>query len=265
MSIDIIDERDKPRRFEHLTDAFRYIQKIGGKFKPEDEDRVRFWKVEYIDHSSYYETPEGFEWYKLFTTIPAMPLAFRNSDFLTVLGTAECVKDDVAKWGIHGDVAVVNDMGFYAKRFNHLVSVHAQIFPLIKAYRENFRSYEKFGYQTHTAFHGDVGLPEDSQRTADYHWRFRPIFRSSGLLAVWIGIILGYKGILTLGVPLAHTNHFYDITGESHVIKNYENFLVRIKGAVDLIVLKNVRAASGPFSEFVGEPTKEWIDKILGD
>lgn len=185
----------------------------------------------------------------------------RDSDFLTILGTSESLKDDIQSYGIYGDIAVVNDCGFYYPNFKHLISIHGALLPLIKQYRLLYRQYENNDFYTHTAIYSDAGFPIEQQNKADYIWKFRPLYRSSGLFAIWVGIALGYKTILVHGINLDPRNHFYDIE-QSKVFKQFDKLFNQVNNdlLINLIKSSNVRVSSGRFSEIIGKPTKKWIN-----
>jgi len=185
----------------------------------------------------------------------------RNSDCLTIIGTADTVFNDIKRYGVHGDVAVVNDSAFYYQKFDHFITVHGKLIPIVESYRNSFRSYEKFRYQTHSAIAKQCGLIECDQNNANYLWKFRPVYRSSGLLAIWIGIALGYKSILVHGITMEERNHFYDFN-TSPVKSQFSKLfsLINNDQIKDLLVSNNVKVSSGIFSEFIGKPTRSWIN-----
>ena len=196
----------------------------------------------------------------------------RYSDFLTVIGSANTVQDDIKKWGVHGDVACCNDTCFYYPVYNHVVAPLAQMMPIIKEYKKTCRWFEEdFPVQTHTVHHTDVSRPTyEDQLLADFKWRFRPNFKSSGLLAVWIGLALGYKAIITLGITLDARDHFFDLCENypTHIphthghFKIFDKYLTRHK-TDEWLSSFNVRAPNGNFSTWVGEPTTKWMEKYI--
>ncbi len=188
----------------------------------------------------------------------------KKHDFLTIVATAETVKDDVKKWGLHGDLMAVNDAAFYLPNYQHAVSIHGNILPLIRLYKKEFREYEDNQFITHTSHYADVGLLFDGQINADVIWKIRPIYRSSGMLAIYIGIAMGYKSILVHGVTLDERNHYYDLV-DSKVKKNFNrlNNLALNGGAIDVIKKWDVRVSSGRFSEQIGKPSEEWISQRI--
>jgi hypothetical protein len=184
----------------------------------------------------------------------------KKSRILTVIGTSETVRDDINKWGIHGDVAAINDAGFYVSDIDHFITIHGRLIPLIKKYRKDFRKYYKNDFITHTAFPEESGLEKSDQLLADFCWKFRPLYRSSGLLAIWIGFALDYDAVLAHGITMDKRLHFYDLNG-SYVIEELDNFTKMFNRlsneSIEFIKDSNIRFSSGRFDD--KRPTNQWI------
>ncbi len=198
---------------------------------------------------------ERFKICKCFKTQKSKDLLKKNKT-LTVIGTAKCVFDDIKRFGIHGDVAVVNDSAFYYPDYNYFVTVHGKLIPIIQKYRESFRGYFKSEYSIHSSVPKQCGLIPSDQLNADYIWEFEPLYKSSGLLAVWIGIALCYEKIIVHGVPLDLNGHFYDFT-ESYISNQIDNMYKNVLNNQDIINLmkeNNVKFSSGRLSELIGKP-----------
>jgi|GEM_PF-3540479 len=147
-----------------------------------------------------------------------------DKEILTVAGSAPCLQDDLDKFGIVGDLATINQAYKVLNNTQmHFVSAHMD------------KHHEPLGIR-HTI------TPRGINR-ADYFWYFNPGFISSGLLAAWIGLSIGYKKIILIGVPL---------DGRVHA-----KFLPALKRQTELF--KNVRSVSGNTKDALGEPTEDWI------
>ena len=171
----------------------------------------------------------------------------RDSNEATVLGTEKCVFSDIERFGTDGDVFAVNDAGFYVKDYKHMVSAHGNMISLVKQFRSLYRSdYGKF--TTHTALFTDIGLTEKEQLNADYQWSFSPIFYSSGILAIYIAIALGYESVKVHGIPMDDSTHFYDFNVDPPI--HYLNFYKKLNTDFtrDLFSKYNVKFSSGNFS-----------------
>jgi len=179
----------------------------------------------------------------------------RNSDFLTIIGGSENVKEDVKKWGIHGDIITVNFAGLFLNRnYDHLVSFHADVFKFIIDLRKLSITKKKFYTHTNGSINSRI---IDNKDFISYIWSFIPKPKSSGLLALWIGLALGYKKILLHGIPLDNSGRFTDIENDENRNLYYENCSKNI----DFTKFTNVRSSSGNTLKIFGEPTWSWIQK----
>lgn len=181
-------------------------------------------------------------------------------DFLTIVGSAECVRNDIGKYGYHGDIMVVNQVALYfphKKPYQHLVTEHHEfIKPLSELRRMTVYFNGINDFKTHT-FGKQV---KHNMSGVDYLWDFLPKHQSSGLLALFIGIALGYNKILLHGIPLDRTKRFHDLDpcisskfyseANERMLRN--DFLLNYKDIV--------RSSSGNTMKFFGEPTEKWIN-----
>ena len=173
----------------------------------------------------------------------------RNSDFLTIVGGSDNVKNDVKKWGIHGDIVTVNFSGLFLNRdYDHLASFHCDLFKHLINLRKLAITKKKF--YTHSRI-------TENRDFVNYIWSFVPKPKSSGLLALWIGIALGYKKILLHGIPLDNSGRFTDIENDETRNLYYEECSKNI----DFSKFINVRSSSGNSLKIFGEPTWNWIQK----
>ncbi len=185
----------------------------------------------------------------------------KNSDFLTIIGSGFCVRDDIEKWGIHGDVIVANFVGLFLERdFNHHVSFHCDLFKYTTGLRNLSIRTKKFA--THTIGNVNTRVRKNLEYI-NYIWTFSPKPRSSGLLALWIGIALGYEKILMLGIPLNKTGRFTDLINNDQKNLYYEETMKTCSDKIDFLKFNNVRSASGNTAKTFGEPTWPWIQETL--
>ncbi len=185
-------------------------------------------------------------------------------NFLTIIGSAECVKNDINRYGCHGDIMAVNHVALYfphRKPYQHLVTEHGEFIKPISELRRKtvyFKGVNDF--KTHTFYNSNYNKLSYDISCVDYIWNFFPKHMSSGILGLFIGIVLGYKKILLHGIPLDRTNRFHDID----VCLNSKFYKETNQWLIQNSIIKNykniVRSSSGNTMEFFGEPTEEWIN-----
>lgn len=187
-----------------------------------------------------------------------------NKRFLTIVGPGEDVKKGLRRWGFHGDIMVVNQVaGLFPenKPYHHLVTGHCEfIEPWVKLRRVS-RGHITFNeFKTHTSGHFGSKIKKHKDYI-DYVWNFKPSHGSSGGLAIFIGIALGYSKILLHGLPLKHGKKYYTIDPSHCSSKFYgEMFIMMMKNGM-LPKFKNIiKSSCGDTMRFFGEPTTEWID-----
>lgn len=187
----------------------------------------------------------------------------RIKDFLTIIGTSNSVFKDVERFGIHGDIAVVNDAGFYYKEYQHFVSAHGNFAELVTEYKKKFRPQEKRRFISHTA-HTYIGIAFEKKLDVDYMWKFEPGWVTSGLFAIWMGIALGYKAILTHGITFDLKNHFYDFE-EMYCPEQFDRFFIKAKNSPlkEIIEENNIKFSSGRLGDYFGIPDKRWLSQNI--
>ncbi len=187
---------------------------------------------------------------------------FKNSDFLTIVGCAECVKDDIEKFGVHGDIMAINHMAIYLELpCLHLVSLHVELIANIRFLRKLHLNNQKFhNFQTHK-----VGLLNKSvdhfEDSIDFLWKFENQPLNSGISGILIGLALGYKKILLLGMPFSTQRRFHDIVTGERKFNSYKDSLEKTVGHEIIKESNVVRSASGLTREIYGKPDKLWLQE----
>lgn len=170
-----------------------------------------------------------------------------------VLGCGRSVWSDIArirdvdKLGI---IAVNNMILHYKKRVHHGVSMHPEEPNLWRALRACYQG-EPSHVHTHSyRRHDKPGLTE-----CDYVWGTieGAMGGTSSILAVMIGLALGYDEIILAGVPLDGDGHFYDPPGVRLNMFN-SDFIAMEWLAASRHFAGRVRSMSGQTREWLGEP-----------
>lgn len=172
----------------------------------------------------------------------------RDSATCTVLGTARCVHDDVARHGVQGDVMVLSHalMG-YMGLVHHAVSMHWDKLcePLARLRgSRNVLSLHSFRVPI-TGAPSMLGAINHSWRASES--RYAP--HGTGHFGVLLALSLGYSEVRLLGVPMDAQPHFYDL-GASTTNKNFPAWLQRWALPADSAV--RIRSASGYTAEVFG-------------
>lgn len=146
----------------------------------------------------------------------------------------------------------VNDVGMYiAERIHHLVCIDFPLFGVVRARRE------LAGYNTDYVTHSWAGHEEN----ADVTWQFgKRISRNSGMAAIPMALGWGHKKVVTVGVPMDGSGHFYD-QGSGRPTAAFPNILNRTPHARPIHELRaSLRSMSGLTATAWGLPSKEWIE-----
>lgn len=139
------------------------------------------------------------------TDCPIPEIAGTFSGNLLIVGTGKCVWDDLNKvdqvFKDDCDVMVVNDMGtHYPGRFRHWYSNDDVKLPHWSAGRRDSHKYvHGEDIKFHTNYPGNHGIV----------WPFHGK-GSSGLVACFVGVALGYSSVLLAGIPFDDSGHYYD-------------------------------------------------------
>jgi hypothetical protein len=174
-----------------------------------------------------------------------------------VLATGRTVWDDLLRFdpvARKASVVAVNNMILHWKeRVHHGVSLHVEEPPLWRSLRPCY-SCDGAYVQTHTY---TSGRPSK----CDFEW---DVERSRGgtstLLAVMIGLGIGYDRIVLCGAPLDGKGHFYDPPGRDMTPEFTQDFVKNEwTDCRDSFFKGRVRSMSGWTRELLGEPDEAWL------
>jgi hypothetical protein len=173
-----------------------------------------------------------------------------------VLAGAACVWEDIRKLPAHSGVIAVNDVGaYYRHKVNHWVSYHDRcLMPL----REVRRSRQRNDPMLHAHFLEDAN-GTDVQKDV-FYWNLTYQYSTSGILAVLIGLALGYDRLILAGMPADNTPDFW----QDPSVWNSQGTKVRHKLwgiVIDRLpdVQKRVRSMSGYTRKWLGAPDDKWL------
>lgn len=122
-----------------------------------------------------------------------------------VIGGGRCVWDDLERFkdeAFEGTRMCVNDIGMhYDRKVDHWVTLHPEWMINWMEYRVN-----------HVASGGQKPLVHSDKvhHAVDVTWKVQTSGGTSGLLAVLVGILMGYDPIFLAGVPMDNTGHYFD-------------------------------------------------------
>lgn len=189
-----------------------------------------------------------------------------NIDWAIVLGGAECVWDDVARfeqlygrrWD--GQFIAVNDIGcHWPRQLHHWVSLHPNRFKKWKYLRERTVNVANLDSIPPTTW----GRPPRFDEERQYYDRVsyeRWMGGSSGLFAVQVAQELRCTRVILCGVPMTVTPHFIQSQEEGHAApwgsadnlwRGWKNHAHLMRGWV--------RSMSGRTGELLGTPTIDWL------
>jgi hypothetical protein len=193
-----------------------------------------------------------------------------------VMGTARCVWDDIARCrsklllatdrgqeaaptGTRFKVIAINGMVlFYPGRIHHAVSMHPAELGHWQKLREIYGDRDPSTFLTHSYRRPEEGGPPDVV------WDIQgAIAGTSGLLAVMVGLALGYQRIILCGVPLDGSGHVYDDPETITRQFTQEWLAMEWAKAGKQYFDDRVRSMSGNTRAWFGEPTKEWLHGSL--
>lgn len=108
--------------------------------------------------------------------------------------------DKVRPW--KGEIMAVNDVGQHLHdRVRHWVTLHAEYAPGWMAFRRG----HLYGSGDIPMWHGHKAKPG-----IDVVWEMAQLGGTSGLFAVFIGLLLGYDEIVLAGIPMNGAGHYFD-------------------------------------------------------
>lgn len=174
-----------------------------------------------------------------------------------VLGTARCAWEDVEAARsqlsyLSFDLIAINGMAFFypGPKLRHAVSMHPKELEYWRSLRKIYEGQD-----------GETFLTHSYKPRADVTWNIRSgNGGTSALLAVMVGLALGYGKIILCGVPMDGSGHFYDPPGIGSVQFTQDWLETEWKKTADVFFKGRVRSMSGRTRDWLGEPTREWIN-----
>jgi hypothetical protein len=170
------------------------------------------------------------------------------------MGCGRCIWDDLARvqdLDRIGTIAINNMILHHKGRVHHGVSMHPEEPNLWRALRPYYQC-EGSHVTTHSYMkHGKIGLTE-----CDVVWGVIEGSGggTSGILAVMVGLALGYDEIILAGVPLDNTGHFYDAPGKQDKTFGSDFIKIEWRNAADKYFRGRVKSLSGWTRELLGAP-----------
>lgn len=171
-----------------------------------------------------------------------------------VMGCGRCVWDDLARFDPDrekADVIAINNMILHwQRRVHHGVSLHSEEPNLWRALRP-FYQCETSHVVTHSWKNHEKPWPYSE---CDYTWDLElSKGGSSGLLAVMIGLALGYDRIILAGVPMDGSGHFYD--PQDVITRQFTGSNIKLEWHWATKYFQGrVKSLSGQTREWLGEP-----------
>lgn len=172
---------------------------------------------------------------------------------IIITGSAECLFHDLLQIKIDKlanveecDVLCVNQSAlYYPYFFQHWASLHPELFKCYGKYVQN-----KCKFVTHS----NRITPE-----VERCWSLYASNGDSGLFAVRVALRLEYEKIILCGMPLDGQAKFYTMKDSKCFFDCTTNQALWKETAADEFE-DRVRSMSGNTREFLGAPTKEWIN-----
>lgn len=161
-------------------------------------------------------------------------------------GKYETVWDDYDKvrpW--KGEIMVVNDVGMHLHdTVRHWVTLHPEYMPGWMAFRKG-----------HLYGSGDSPMAHShkSKPGVDVVWSMDQLGGTSGLFAVFLGLLLGYDEIVLCGIPMTGSGHYFDPPWYGSSFADRATELVW-KWAQTNVFEGRVTSLSGSTREWLGAP-----------
>ncbi|MFA5409037.1 MAG: hypothetical protein WC343_09750 [Bacilli bacterium] len=180
-----------------------------------------------------------------------------------VMATGRCVWDDVLYHfdpeSNHAHVIAVNNMILHwKKRVHHGVSMHPEEPGLWRALRRYYQ-----GEESHVHTHGYRKHNKPELEEVDYVWDIpRAKGGTSTLLAVYIGLALGFNRIVICGAPLDNTGHFYDPAAREDKTFGSDFLKTEWMKSIREDFKGRVRSVSGRTKQWMGAPDSEWLKGV---
>ena len=171
----------------------------------------------------------------------------RGSDVCTVIGTAACVREDIRRHGVAGDVMCIAHALFaYVGPVSHFATRHARIQagPLLRL-RCIDKRLPHSGLLVHVYKH-DRPSEEELVGLSLCEWLAAapPLAPAdSGHFGILAAVSMGYTSVRLLGMPMDGQEHFYDLDRSTTCTVNPKRLERWVRSTGDL--LAGVRSAGG--------------------
>ena len=167
---------------------------------------------------------------------------------LLIVGTGRCLWEDVRGLPEFSHVMAVNDVGMHwPGQLRHWYS--SDVEQLVAWHDGRRRPYKNIW--------GTAALHSSDERAGVHHWPF-PSQGGSGLVAILVGLALGYEHIVLAGMPFDDSGHYYDPPAGHNLKKDrkWSNFTTETPDHLMkkyLPIFKGrVRALSGRMRDYLG-------------
>lgn len=177
-----------------------------------------------------------------------------------VMGTARNVWKDLSDLTMahpmidYDRIAINGMIFFYTGKIRHGVSMHPRELHHWKELRNLYDGRHPGQILTHSYRPG-----------ADVTWNITGgNGGTSGLLAVMVGLALGYDRIVLCGVPMDGSGHLYDDCGITTGPLMQEWLETEWKKIAQVYFNDRVRSMSGRTMEWLGAPSMEWLNGSVG-
>lgn len=175
------------------------------------------------------------------------PRLGRYSGPAVLLGGARCIWADLELLkDFAGARAAVNEIGMhYAGRLDHWLTLHPEYMPGWMLWRLNHCMGEGHRPQTHS-HHAAPGI--------DHHWaNVDLVGGTSGLAALYVLAMLGYRPIVAAGIPMDDSGHYFD--PPAHKTPEFGDGAVRSEWQQGCDILRGIAfSVSGNTRAWLGAP-----------
>lgn len=186
------------------------------------------------------------------------PLTNTEQGTAVILANAACVWDDIRKLPAHDAVIAVNDIGaYYRHKVHHWVSYHDLCLqPFLQVRRNKHRNDPQLHAHFLEDMHNNKGQP------GVHYWNLTYHYSTSGILAVLVGLLLGYDKLILAGMPADNTPDFW----QDPAIWNSQGTKVRHRlwqVVMDRVpeIKRCTRSLSGHTMKWLGAPDNEWLSR----
>jgi hypothetical protein len=151
-----------------------------------------------------------------------------------------------------GIIAINGMILFWPRRVHHGVSMHPAELRLWKELRAIYGGDRDPG----------VVLTHSYKPPGDVVWDIHgAINGTSALLAVMVGLALGYEKIILAGVPMDGGGHLYDPPGTESTQFTQDWLEAEWKQISAVYFNDRVRSLSGRTRDWLGAPTEDWLEE----